>query len=79
MEKEGAIRSEEGETAVIEHDKRIRERKYESIPGDWKHGEFELILGYSRHIPSSYEYSLFRVKFQVCKNDTKLVFLSHVR
>ena len=42
MEKElSEAKEEEKRAAVIEHDRRIRERKYESIPGDWKHVEFE--------------------------------------
>ena len=50
MEKELSEAKEEekragGRAAVIEHDRRIRERKYESIPGDWMHGESESILG----------------------------------
>ena len=47
MEKELSEAKEEekrARAAVIEHDRRIRERKYESIPGDWKHVEFESIL-----------------------------------
>ena len=54
MEKEpseaGKKKKKKRQAAVIEHDKQIKERKYESTLGDWKHGEFEQILGYINKI-----------------------------